>query len=350
MNFGGIFVIITLERIDIVKKTLYMLVGLLLLLTTACGNPKLKNGEDVVAQINGKKYTADELYEELKGQYGYQILINMIDYEIADREVKTTDELEKNAKEIAESISSVAEAYGYDLATYLQMQYQITNVTTKEELIDFVLRDQKLSLAIENHVAEKVTNKEAKDYYDENYKTVFTYREILLSDNDDAEKTIKTIKDALKGKSGDDLVEAFAEQAKEYSEADSKDNGGLVEDATKNTVPEKVWDELNDLKKDKTYSSNEISTDAGIYLVLRVSKDKGKDFEEVKDEICSLIAQDKLTNDAALSYDTLTELRNKYKIVFKDKVLKDEYDNYLKELEDYKKSLEESAENEEEDD
>ena len=37
------------------KKIVYVIAVLIISLTTACGNPKLKNGEEVVAEIEGKK-------------------------------------------------------------------------------------------------------------------------------------------------------------------------------------------------------------------------------------------------------------------------------------------------------
>ena len=42
-------------------------------------NPKLSDGKQVVASLNGKNFTAEELYAELNTQGGYNVLIEMID-------------------------------------------------------------------------------------------------------------------------------------------------------------------------------------------------------------------------------------------------------------------------------
>ena len=50
------------------------------LLLTGCGKiPTLENGQQVVASVDGKSFTAEELYQELKGQGGNFVLTDMID-------------------------------------------------------------------------------------------------------------------------------------------------------------------------------------------------------------------------------------------------------------------------------
>ena len=59
---------------------------LALLIVTGCSkSPKISNGEEVVASVSGKDFTANELYESMKGQYGTSILIDMIDSYIAEQ-------------------------------------------------------------------------------------------------------------------------------------------------------------------------------------------------------------------------------------------------------------------------
>ena len=318
------------------RKALYIVAVLSLVVATACGNPKLKNGEEVVAKIDDKEFTAEELYEELKGQYGYSTIINWIDSAIAEKEVETDDEIEKYADEAIEFYKTYADQYGMTLADFATSYLGLTNVSTDEEVRKYIILDRKLSLAIQNRVADKIDDSEVKDYYNENYKKVFTYREILLADDDDAEDTIDDIRKELKGKDDDDLTNEFKSLAKKYSKSSTADDGGLVEKATKDKVNEDVWKELEDLD-DYEYSKG-IKTTSGYYVILKISEDKGKDLKDVEDEIRATMAQKKLSDDQYLSYDILTELRNKYKIAFFDKDIKNKYDEFLKQVDDAKDS------------
>lgn len=332
------------------KKALYIVAVLTLLITTACNsNPKIKNGEEVVAKINGKEYTADELYEELKGQYGYNTIINWIDGTIAENEVETTDEINAYVDEAIEFYSYYAESYGMTLPNFAASYLGLSGIESEDDLREYILKDRKLTIAIQNQVASKVKASEVESFYNENYKTVYTYRDILITNDDDAKDKIEEIKKALKDKKGDDLIEEFTSLAKKYSTDTNASDGGLVESATKNKVDEDVWKKLADLD-DKEYSGDAIETDAGYHIILRISKDKAKDLDDVKEEIKVSIAQSQLEVDQYLSYDILTELRNKYKITFFDKDLKENYNDYLEELENVKKTAAESNSNTEKED
>ena len=142
------------------KKALCLLAVLTVLFTTACGNPTIKNGEEVIAEINGKKYTADELYKELKGQYGYDIVINWVDEQIAEKEVKTTDDLEKEVDEAVKLYLQYAEQYGMPIGDFAATYMGLSGITDEESLKNFLLTQSKLSLAIEKYVKEQLNNQE----------------------------------------------------------------------------------------------------------------------------------------------------------------------------------------------
>lgn len=322
------------------KKALYLVAVLGLVLTTACGNPKLKNGDEVVAKIDGKNYTADDLYKELKGKYGYSTIMGWIDQEIAEKEVETTDEITKEVEETVNYYKQYADSYGMSLAQFAS-SYLGLNVSSDDELKKFIENDKKLNIAIENQVASKFKDSEIEDYYNENYKTVYTYRDILISTDKDIDKAIKEIKKELKDKKGEKLVEAFEKMAK--SEYSANTGSDLIEDATKNTVDEKIWKELKDLD-DYEYSDG-IEASDGTHIILRISKNDGKALKDIKEEIKKTMAQEKLKKEQFLSYDILTELRNKYKIAFFDTDLKDGYDNFLEELDNAKKQASNSNSN-----
>ena len=319
-----------------------MLAVLGILFTTACGNPSLKDGKEVIAEINGKKYTADELYEELKGQYGYNVVINWVDAQIAEKEIETTDELTKEAEQYVQLYTSYAESYGMPIGEFASTQMGLTGIKDEEGLKAFFITQAKLSATIKKYVIEKLTDKEVEDYYNENYKTVYTYRDILVKKDDDADDTVNEIKKKLKDKSGDKLVDEFTELAKKYSEADNASDGGLVERAIKTDADEAVWKKLGDLKDGKA-TTDKVEGSDGYHFILRVSKDDPDELDDVKDEIKDAVATEKLTNDQMLSYDIITELRNKYKLAFYDTDLKDSYNNFLDELEEYRKQQNESS-------
>ena len=51
-------------------KKLFLIAVAALLVTGCVKVPKLENGEEVFAELDGKQYTANELYEDLKSNYG----------------------------------------------------------------------------------------------------------------------------------------------------------------------------------------------------------------------------------------------------------------------------------------
>lgn len=313
------------------KKALYLVAVFGLLLTTACGTPKLKNGEDAVAKIDGKEYSANDLYESLKKQYGYSTIMNMIDSEIANKEVETDDEIKAYADEAMEYYTNTASQFGMTLVQFAQSYLNMGSVTTEDEVKDYIITDRKLSVAIERKVAEKLSDEDVEKYYNDNYKTTYTYRDFVVV-TEKTDKIVKEIKGKLKDKKKDALVDEYKKIAKneKYSQGESKEYA----DSTKNKVEEAIWNKLKDMDD---YEYTTVKTESGTHFIIKISKGKNKDLDEVKDEIKSQLAQEKLQSDNLLSYEMLTELRNKYKLAFFDEDLKANYDDFLKQLEDAKK-------------
>ena len=313
------------------NKALYLVAVFGLLLTTACGTPKLKNGEDAVAKIDGKEYSANDLYDSLKKQYGYSTIMNMIDSEIANKEVETNDEIEAYADEAMDYYKNTASQFGMTLIQFAQSYLNMGTVTTEDEVRDFIITDRKLSVAIERKVAESLSDEDIEKYYNDNYKTTYTYRDFLVVSKD-TDNAVKEIKKKLKDKKKDALVDEYKKVAKneKYSQGESKE----YTNSTKNTVEEAIWNKLKDMDD---YEYTTVKTDNGTHFILKISKGKSKELDDVKDEIKTQLAQEKLQSDNLLSYDMLTELRNKYKLAFFDEDLKASYDDFLKQLEDAKK-------------
>ena len=78
------------------QKYLGIILSFMLLLMTGCGyEPKLSNGQELVAEIEGNKITVDSLYEEVKNRFARDVLIDMIDTFILDSKYPVDDEMNR---------------------------------------------------------------------------------------------------------------------------------------------------------------------------------------------------------------------------------------------------------------
>ena len=315
---------------------------MLVVLTTACGNPKLKNGEEIVGSINGKEVSAEELYDTMKKNYGYSELVSMFDEYIVNEEIPTTDELKKEAQDQLEYYRSVAQQmYNMELLDYLSAQGLVLD--KEEDFLDVLLTQIKTEDAIEKYVADGIKEDELKTYYDENYSEKITARHILIqiesSDKDgkDALKTANKIIDELKKTDKDKLEDKFIELAKEYSDDGSYQDGGLLDPFMSGDVVKEFWDGTTALK-DGEYTVTPVKSDFGYHIILRKSTEDKPSFDDAKEEIIDKVVAKKLGEDQYLQYTAMVELRKKYKLKINDSVMKDAYQDYLDSLEDAKKN------------
>lgn len=322
-------------------KNKFMIIAccLLLIVTTACSsNPKLENGEEVIASVDGKEISVDELYNNLKSDYGYESLLSMIDQYIADKEIETTDEIKEYAQQIVDYYVSYAEAFSMDLETFLTSYVGVSGITTEEDFLQYIIDDYKVSLAIRKQIATKFTDEEIENYYKENYSEQLTVRHILIeieeSDKDgskalaEAKKLIKTLNSTDKDK----VEDKFIELAKEYSDDSSYSDGGLIEDFMSSTVVKEFW-EASESLKDGEYTKTAILTDYGYHIIYRVSSKDKPVLKEAKDKILDALTDEALEEDELLYYVAMNELREKYNLKIYDTDLKTSYNDYLSQLE-----------------
>lgn len=117
-------------------KLLIVTMCSLLLLSTGCGNEtKLKDGKEVVGEIDGYTITAEDLYAELKTQGGSQVFMNMIDNYIADKEIEDDEEAEEYANSQIEAYQTQYEQQGQDFNEVLTSSGYKNIGEFKEELI-----------------------------------------------------------------------------------------------------------------------------------------------------------------------------------------------------------------------
>lgn len=306
-----------------------------LLLLTGCGQKaKLKDGKEVVAEIEGKTITAEDLYDELRSQGGSTVLINMIDEFIANKEIETDESATEYANNQLSTLKAQYEQSGMDF------EEALTNAGYKNEN-DFkvvLILDYKKNKVVENYLSDELTDDEINEYYENEVFGEMTVKHILITPetNDDMTDEEKEEAENKAKETAEEVIKKLDEGAKfddlvkEYSDDEgSKDNNGLIENFTKDGVVSEFWEASLKLK-DKEYSKEPVKSEYGYHVIYRVSqKDKPK-LEDVKDDIKEKLVEEKLNTDTELATKTWVEIRKKYKLDIKDDDIKNAYNDSIK--------------------
>ena len=306
-----------------------------LLLTTGCGEvAKLKDGKEVVGKIKGYTVTAEDLYAELKEQGGSRVFVNMIDDYIANKEIKSNEDAEDYANSQIEAYKSQYEQQGQDFNEVLVSSGYKNEQQFRDELILSYKKDK----VVENYLKDELTDDEIQNYYDENIFGDMTVRHILIkpdtdtdaSDEDQEKAEEKAKKEAENIIKKLDKGEKFEDLAKEYSDDEgTKEDGGLLENFSKDSVVTEFWDASVKLK-DGEYTKEPVKSEYGYHVILRVSQKAKPKLKEVKDTIEETLVANKLSADTTLKTTTWVNIRKKYNLNIEDSKIKDGYDSLTK--------------------
>ena len=317
-----------------------LLVAVLIFVLCVKKVPTTSKGEEIVASLNGKKITADELYLKLKDEAGKDQLLSMIDEYISEKEVKITKDDEEHVQEIVDYYKDYAEYYETDLETFLINYVGLTGITNEKEFYEFVLKDYKKTLAVQKYVGDKATEKELKEYYKKNYTDSLTAKHILIevdaeakdqdkADEEAYEKAVKLIQKLNKTKK-DDLDEKFEELAENNSDDTATyADGGLIKDFTKKDVVEEFYKAAHELK-DGEYTKEPVKTTYGYHIILKLSSTPVEKYKDIKEDVKKAYAEAKLAEDTKLATTKWDELRKEYKLSIEDDFLKKAYEKALK--------------------
>mgnify|MGYP001157469702 CR=1 FL=1 len=316
---------------------------LIVLTVSGCGAPKLKDGSQVLFEMKGAKMTADELYKELKFNYGFNTMLNKINIKILNQEYKTTSDMKKN---IEASILAAKDQLGSDFAEAIQYYY---GVSTEKELFELLEMDAKKKLANKDYALEIITDEEIKKYYDEKSIGDITAYHILIKPDiskvkedmsaeekekltneaetkalDKAKALIKQIDNAEK------KLDKFKELAKTNSEDGTASKGGLLNPFNRGVMVLPFEEAAIKLKVGE-YTKEPVKTQFGFHIIYKEKQEEKGKFEDLKESIKNIIAEDKVENTTNIEAFALDNLRNKYKLEIFDPELKIRYDNYLNE-------------------
>ena len=305
-------------------------------LVTGCGKKAELDDNKTAVSLDDIKITATDYYNEIK-KSNISKLIDMIDHQLFDDKYPKTDEEDQT---VEEQISQMKETYGSNDSMFLSVIQQYYGVNSEEELEEMLRLEYKRNEAVEDYVEDNLSDDEIQEYYDENTIGDIKASHILITPDVDsnatddeqekaeeeakkqAEKIIKKLEDG----------EDFADLAKEYSddEATAEDGGDLGYFNT-DDMDENFMEAVKELDNDE-YTKEPVKTQYGYHIILKVDqKDKPK-LKEVKDEIKTTLANNKLDNDSTLHYQTLIDIREDNNIKWNDDELEKQYEELMDQL------------------
>lgn len=297
--------------------------------------PVLENGEEVVAKIDGKDFTASDLYTELKDQGGSTVLLNLIDQYIANIEITDDTDAKEYAKSYLAQIKAQYESYNYDFEAALDE----AGYANEQEFIDAVAKDHLLTLAAEKYIkANMITEDEINSYYDTDIYGDMHARYILIApettddmtDEEKEEAEAKALAEAneviAKLKDGKD----FAELAKEHSDdASTASQGGLYDGFVKQDVVEEFWNACTSLE-DSKYTTTPVESSYGYFVIFRISQDEKPAVKDVKDEILEAVLDKKQTDDTDIISKAWVKIREDYNLDIIDSEINSSYQDTKK--------------------
>ncbi|MFV0249600.1 MAG: peptidylprolyl isomerase [Bacilli bacterium] len=292
---------------------------------------KLSDGKEVIVSVDGKEFTAENLFDSLKETYGASVLVNLVDSFIIDEELG--DDYDEEARTAAEaqveSIKSQYESSSYNFEDVLS-SYGYEN---EEALISEYITSYKKEIVVKNYLTETITDDEINSYYeseiygDYNAKHILikpetnddmTDEEVTAAENVAYTKALEVIEKLNNGSAWSDLVSEYSE------DTGSVDADGLIENFTKGDVVDEFFNSVISLN-DGQYSAEPVKSTYGYHIILRVSATEKPALDDVEDEVIDAVVEEKLTNDSTL-YDTVwVDIRKSYNLTIEDTILNNKY-------------------------
>ena len=321
------------------KKWFLALATLLVVttLTTGCGQKaELKDGSQVAVKLNGIKITADEYYNEIKGN-NIATLVDMIDHQLFDKKYGKTDE---ENKQVEDQLKSLKDQYGSNEDTYNAVLRQYFGVQSEDELEDMLRLEFRRNAAINDFIEKNIKDKEIEKYYEKEVYGEVKASHILITPSvsedattdekkkaedealKEAKKIIKELKNGKK----------FADLAKKYSKDEATaSNGGDLGYFELNEMVDEFSDAVKKLKVDE-YTKEPVKSSFGYHIILKTGEKEKPKLKEVKDKILETLREEKLSKDPALYYQALVDIREEKEIKWKDDEIKKQYNKLMDQI------------------
>lgn len=315
------------------NKKILGIICAMVVLTGCSKSPKISNGEEVVASIDGRDFTANELYDNMKNQYGTSMLINMIDSYIADTEIGESED---------------ANIYADSYISQIKLQYEQSGMDFNEALVNagyeneeafkkIIVSDYKMNEVTENYLKDELTDKEIEKYYKDKISAEINVKHILIipdvaegvsdqakTEAEDAayEKAKELIKKLDEGADFDTLAKENSDDTATAS------NGGVINNVTKEGYVTEFYNAAYALEDGK-YTATPVKSQYGYHIIYRVSMNEKKSLDELRDSIKDTLVQEKLSNNTNLQVITWDKIRSKYNLNIIDTNIKNTYNTTI---------------------
>ena len=290
----------------------------------------LKDGTQPILTVNNTTYTADDLYNDMKDTYSINILINSLDKMILDKKYKEDNEMNDSVKKTAEYYYSMYEQY----QNITKEQFLENNgFKSEKEFLEYLKLDYRRNLYYDEYVKNLINEKDIEKYYKDEVFGDVNSKHILVSvskddtsenekelSDEDAKKLANEIIDKLnKGTSWDDVINEYKDKIT------NEDLGYRAFNASLDTAYIK---EMKNLKVN-TYSKTPILSSYGYHIVYKIDQKDKPELKNVKEDIITILAEEKKNNYNNLYQKALINLRKEAKLEFKDTDLGEKYNKYI---------------------
>lgn len=311
------------------KKKVLGIMCALVVFTGCSKSPKLSNGEEVVASVDGKDFTANELYDAMKDQYGTTVLIRLVDSYIANKEIESDDD----AKVYAESLISQYKLSYKQAGRDFDQDLRSAGYDSEDEFKKELISEYKMNEVTKKYVKDTVTDEEVEKYYKENISEELNVKHILITADfaEDATDAEKAEAETVAYNKAVDLINMldqgadFEQLAKDNSkDPGSASNGGVVNNVTKEGYVPEFYNAAYELEEGE-YTSTPVKSKYGYHIIMLVKKNEKEPLENLKDTIKDSIVEEKLQSDQNLQTTTWDKIRSKYNISINDTNIKNAY-------------------------
>lgn len=310
-----------------------VLIGLICLtLICGCKDVKLTNGENAIVTFKEGGISSDDLYKELKNQYGGQAVTDLIDKYLLNKKYEKTSEETKYIDDMIKQLKDSAKNANVSFNTYISAYYGMKD---EDVLKDYLSLTYKRNQWVSDYGKKSVTDKQINEYYENEVYGDIEASQILITVDASAnasddekkkaeEKALEKAKSIIQElKDGKD----FATLAKENSK-DSKtaSNGGSLGKVNDGDLAEEALDALRDLK-DGSYTTTPVKSSYGYHILYRTSQDEKKALDdELKEKIRETVGAE-IASESGFSAKALLALREENEMKFVDTDLENDYNS-----------------------